>query len=222
MQPCPVRVCLGSTCTLETTLIQEMSLLKSFIPAHQLQISNTSSTPSSQRMELFVFLLPPLLLAWKGIVKVFTESYTMVGQKMLKRMFKKLGQSHAYILYHGILLNHVEGDIKCVLKTDDCRRKILFQHFDTVLEQFDKLHLCCDKCATTCECGETYCAKYAEFPMKRNPQTVLHTAKGRKVAAGQTKAVEGNFIKYHKSLVMKLVNTAANGNCKTLTNLQFM
>ena len=33
---------------------------------------------------------------------------------------------------------------------------------------------------------------------------------------------EGNLIKYHKSLVMKLVNTAANGNVKTLTNLQFM
>ena len=30
-------------------------------------------------------------------------------------------QSHAYILYHGILLNHVEGDIKSVLKTDGCR-----------------------------------------------------------------------------------------------------
>ena len=35
-------------------------------------------------------------------------------------------------------------------------------------------------------------------------------------------AVEGNLIEYHKSLVMKLVNTAANGNVKTLTNLQFM
>ena len=131
-------------------------------------------------------------------------------------------QSHTYILYHGILLNHVEGDIKCVLKTDDCRRKILFQHFDTVLEQFDKLHLCCDNCATTCECGETDCAKYAAFPTKQNPQAVLHTAKGRKVTAEQKKAVEGNLIKYHKSLVMKLVNTAANGNVKTLTNLQFM
>ena len=69
------------------------------------------------------------------------------------------------ILYHRILLNHVEGDIKCVLKTDDCRRKILFQHFD-------KLHLCCDNCATTCERGETHCAKYAAFPMKQNPQSV--------------------------------------------------
>ena len=58
--------------------------------------------------------------------------------------------------------------------------------------------------------------------MKKNPQAVLNTAKGRKVTAEQKKAVEGNLIKYHKSLVMKLVNTAANGNVKTLTNLQFM
>ena len=99
--------------------------------------------------------------------------------------------------------------------SDDCRRKILFHHFDTVLEQFDKLQLCCDICATTCEFGETDCAKYAAFPMKQNPQAVLHTAKGRKVTAEQKKAVEGNVIKYHKSLVMKLVNTAANGNVKT-------
>ena len=75
------------------------------------------------------------------------------------------------------------------------------------MEQFDN-------CATTCECGETHCAKYAAFPMKQNPQSVLHTANGRKVSAEQKKTVEGNLIKYHKSLVMKLVNT--------LTNLQFM
>ena len=131
-------------------------------------------------------------------------------------------QSHAYILYHGILLNHVEGDIKSVLKTDECRRKAVFKHFDTVLEQFDKLHLCCDNCSSICECGETDCAKYAAFPMKQNPQTVLHTAKERSVTAEQKKAVKDNLIKYHKSLVMKLVNTAANGNVKTLTNLQFM
>ena len=82
----PLRVCLGSICKLETILIQEMSLLKCFIPAHQLQISNISSTPSSQRMELFAFFLPPLLLAWEWIVKVFTESYTMDRQKKLKHM----------------------------------------------------------------------------------------------------------------------------------------
>ena len=58
--------------------------------------------------------------------------------------------------------------------------------------------------------------------MKQNPQAVLHTAKGRNVTVEQKKAVEGNLIKYHKSLVMKLVNTVANGNVKTLTNLQFM
>ena len=42
------------------------------------------------------------------------------------------------------------------------------------------------------------------------------------MTAEKKKAVEVNLIKYHKLLVMKLFNTAANGNVKTLTNLQFM
>ena len=42
------------------------------------------------------------------------------------------------------------------------------------------------------------------------------------ISLAHSKAVEGNLIKYHKSLVMKLINTAANGNVKTLTNFQFM
>lgn len=42
------------------------------------------------------------------------------------------------------------------------------------------------------------------------------------MTAEKKKAVEVNLIKYRKLLVMKLFNTAANGNVKTLTNLQFM
>ena len=131
-------------------------------------------------------------------------------------------QSHAYILYHGILLNHVEGDIKSVLKTDGCRRKALFQHFETVLEQFHKLHLCCDNCALTSECGESNCNQHAAFPKSEDLQAVFHSSREREVTAEKKKAVEVNLIKYHKLLVMKLFNTAANGNVKTLTNLQFM
>ena len=131
-------------------------------------------------------------------------------------------QSHAYILYHGILLNHVEGDIKSVLRTDGCRRKALFQHFETVLEQFHKPHLCCDNCASTCECGESDCNQHAAFPKSEDLQAVFHSSREREVTAEKKKAVEVNLIKYHKLLVMKLFNTAANGNIKTLTNLQFM
>ena len=131
-------------------------------------------------------------------------------------------QSHAYILYHGILLNHVEGDIKSVLKTDGCRRKALFQHFETVLEQFHKPHLCCDHCTSTCECGESDCNQHAAFPKSEDLQAVFHSSREREVTAEKKKAVEVNLIKYHKLLVMKLFNTAANGNVKTLTNLQFM
>ena len=131
-------------------------------------------------------------------------------------------QSHAYILYHGILLNHVEGDIKSVLKTDGCRRKALFQHFETVLEQFHKPHLCWDNCALTCECGESDYNQHAAFPKSEDLKAVFHSSREREVTAEKKKAVEVNLIKYHKLLVMKLFNTAADGNVKTLTNLQFM
>ena len=111
-------------------------------------------------------------------------------------------QSHAYILCHGILLNHVEGDIKSVLKTDGCRRKALFQHFETVLEQFHKPHLCCDNCASTCKCGESDCNQHAAFPKSEDLQAVFHSSREREVTAEKKKAVEVNLIKYHKFLVM--------------------
>ena len=46
----------------------------------------------------------------------------------------------------------------------------------------------------------------------------LHTSGSGNVTA----IVEENLTKYHKSLVVQLVNTIANGDIKTLTNMQFM
>ena len=38
----------------------------------------------------------------------------------------------------------------------------------------------------------------------------------------QVKVIRESLIKYHKSIVMQLVGSTANGNVKTLTNLKFM
>ena len=49
--------------------------------------------------------------------------------------------SISYLLYKGLLLNHVEKDIKEYLKTKECRRKTLLKHFGS--ENFtasDPLH----------------------------------------------------------------------------------
>jgi hypothetical protein len=40
---------------------------------------------------------------------------------------------------------------KCV-----CRREALLQHFDHVSSK-PSGHMCCDRCAETCTCKETYC-----------------------------------------------------------------
>ena len=63
-------------------------------------------------------------------------------------------QSIVYILYHVILLNHVEGQMKSFVKTSECRRQALMRHFDSALMQPEKAHLCCDNQDWTLALGE--------------------------------------------------------------------
>ena len=37
-------------------------------------------------------------------------------------------QSNSFLLYHGMLLNHVKGDIKLFIKSTDCGRKAHFNN----------------------------------------------------------------------------------------------
>jgi len=131
-------------------------------------------------------------------------------------------QSIAYILYHGILLNHVEGQIKSFVKTSECRRQALMRHFDAALMQPEKAHLCCDNCSIGCKCGMTDCGTYAKYAAYQIEQASLHPAREREVPPDKKKIIEESLTKYHKSLVRQLVNTSANGDVKTLTNLHFM
>ena len=39
-------------------------------------------------------------------------------------------QSVAFLIYQGILLNHVDRDMKQYVKTEECRRKTLLNKFD--------------------------------------------------------------------------------------------
>ena len=41
-------------------------------------------------------------------------------------------QSIAYVLYHGVMLNHIDAHMKCFIKTEECRRKTLLNHFESV------------------------------------------------------------------------------------------
>jgi len=131
-------------------------------------------------------------------------------------------QSIAYILYHGILLNHVKGQMKSFVKTSECRRQALMRHFDAALMQPEKAHLCCDNCSIGCKCGMTDCGTYAKYAAYQIEQASLYPAREREVPPDKKKIIEESLTKYHKSLVRQLVNTSAYGDVKTLTNLQFM
>ena len=130
-------------------------------------------------------------------------------------------QSVAYVLYHGVMLNHIDAHMKSFIKTEECRRKTLLNHFESVSLYPEQPHLCCDNCATQCKCGMPHSDNITKYPVTAYKDT-LPTSKEREVLQQQKKVVEDNLIKYHKSIIMQLVGTTANGNVKTLTNLQFM
>lgn len=137
-------------------------------------------------------------------------------------------QSVAFILYHGLLLNHVEKDMKQYVKTEECRRKTLLNHFDTSSEVKypEPLHLCCDNCASKCKCGASDCGEMTKFPgINEQENKTTHstsTCRTREVKHHQKDAVSSCLISYHKSLVNSLISKSAHGQLKTSTNLQFI
>ncbi|XP_020906327.1 probable Werner syndrome ATP-dependent helicase homolog 1 [Exaiptasia diaphana] len=50
-------------------------------------------------------------------------------------------QSTSYLLYQGMLLNHVDGDIKCFIRNTKCTRKTLLNYFQSDCEKPDIAHL---------------------------------------------------------------------------------
>ena len=133
------------------------------------------------------------------------------------------GESVAFLLYHGVLLNHVHSDIKGFIKTKECRRTTLMKHFDADAVNIEVPHKCCDICAQSCDCGQVDCSSYCNYPSTLLSKNVSEgTCKQRSVSAVRKKLVEDSLHQYHKELVLELLNTTANGEVKTLTNLQFM
>lgn len=85
--------------------------------------------------------------------------------------------SISYLLYKGLLLNHVEKDIKEYLKTKECQRKTLSKHFGS--DNFtasDPLHNCCDNCASRCNCNTADCSNHTLL-MVNSKQPLNHQYK---------------------------------------------
>ena len=135
-------------------------------------------------------------------------------------------QSVARIIYQGLLLNHVEKDIKQYVKSEECRRKTLLCQFDNCDQVScpDPKHLCCDNCAKHCNCKNEDCGKLTKFPGCVN-QTRLNsrvTGRTRVVSMQPKKALSSKLSLYHRYLVRDLISKSPGGQLSTLTNLQFM
>ena len=78
-------------------------------------------------------------------------------------------------------------------------------------------------CAKSCDCKQVDCSSYCNYPSTLLSKNVSEdTCKQRSVSGVRKKLVEDSLHQHHKELVLELLNTTANGEVKTLTNLQFM
>lgn len=128
--------------------------------------------------------------------------------------------SFSYLVYKGLMLNHVEKDIKEYLKTKECRRKTLLKHFGIEhLTISGSIHTCCDNCVSRCNCSATECSNYTLFVVDDNTHLESSLQKKRQVNDSQKKELKRALVKYHKSLLMKLIGKSAHGHVKSLTNL---
>ena len=76
------------------------------------------------------------------------------------------GQSTSFILCQGLLLNHVDKDMKKYLATDGCRKIYLLSNFDlsSDIKTQSPLHLCCENCARQFSCTSSECGVLTKFP----------------------------------------------------------
>ena len=126
--------------------------------------------------------------------------------------------SVSYLLYHGLLLTHVEKDIKNFIHTKDCRRKFLLEEFnDTSAHTTVVDHLCCDNCSKNCGCGSANC-NLLKYPSKKDDKQPI-ISRERDVSDSQKQQLEEKLKRYHKSLVAELVRKHANGIIKSQISL---
>ena len=172
---------------------------------------------TSEELGHIVIVVSPLISLMDDPVSHLKElGLTAANISSLIRIMKVLDTC---VLYHGVTLSHIDAHMKSFIKTEECRRKTLLNHFESVSLYPEQPHLCCDNCATQCKCGMPH--NITKYPVTACKDT-LPKSKEREVLQQQKKVVEDNLIKYHKSIIMQLVGTTANGNVKTLTNVQFM
>lgn len=147
------------------------------------------------------------------------ESYT----QETGRAGRDGAQAIAFLLYNGVLLNHVEMDMKAYVKNDHCRRKTILMHFGEDAAPHGKLHLCCDHCASKCKCGLSDCGKLTVYPANAmKEEETCGKLRSRDITGQKKEIVNKNLIAYHKMLVKKLASTTAKTDLKSLTGIPLL
>ncbi|XP_078355691.1 bifunctional 3'-5' exonuclease/ATP-dependent helicase WRN-like [Oculina patagonica] len=126
-------------------------------------------------------------------------------------------KSTAYILYQSLQLGHVERDIKNFLYLKSCRRKFLMDFFDVQCSPKVPLHLCCDNCSLACKCGLPEC-KILSYPFSTKKPVSSDLSRKRVVSDEQAVTLETELKKFHKSLLLTLLNRDASGNLKVFNH----
>ena len=114
-------------------------------------------------------------------------------------------QSTAILLYNGILLSHVERNIRSYIKSNECRRETLLKYFQATFSAVSPSHLCCDICASKCSCGLPECQESAAFPTEAAKKQCYVPHRSRQVSPQQIKMVQNELNVYHKELATKLL-----------------
>ena len=130
--------------------------------------------------------------------------------------------SSAFLLYNGILLSHVEGDIRSYIESEECRRSTLLNHFQAEYTPLTHQHLCCDICASKCKCELTDSKKTTTYPQKNATTKSFVPLRCRQVSQSERKQVQNMLKIYHKTLITQLLSTIPHGNLNTLTDVSFL
>ena len=129
--------------------------------------------------------------------------------------------SSAFLLFNGVLLSHVEGDMRSYIESEECRRSTLLNHFQSGYTPLTPQHLCCDICASKCKCELTECKRATTYPKKEAAKSFVPN-RSREVSQSDIEQVHNMLKIYHKSLVTKLLSTIPHGNLNTQTDVSFL
>jgi hypothetical protein len=69
-------------------------------------------------------------------------------------------QSSCVLLFNGILATRCEKEMKDFLHSEECRRNYIMRHFGYETECRNIPHVCCDVCASQCDCGNDDCGEH--------------------------------------------------------------